>query len=618
MQCRGVWSPFSREKRLPNRIGSVTIYPKCGAFAPLSMSGRANGRNEVMTRPAGRWTRLSGNIAMTAPEMPSKTMRIALPILKQPESNLPKVTQEAPAGIFEQHLEKSLNSDEFAVYRQIMHGIYDAVIVTNMRGEIIDVNPRALEFFRLDLPALCRMSIRDVIRGFNDSILNTIYENLSEDRFTFIEASCRRQTGELFPAEIVASKLMLAGETCLSFFIRDITKRKENEEALDRIQKKLAQAERLETAGSIAGHIAHDFNNLLTPLLGYPDLIVDELPPDSQSRSDLMLIKKTAQQIADINQQLLALSRRGYYEQSVLNVNAVIRDLVQVLHREASAAGIEIAAKLAPDVMNIKGGSEQLARVFENLCRNGMEAMAGGGTLGISTENVYLETPAGSIETISPGEYVCVTVTDSGHGIPEKIMSRIFDPFFTTKQATRRRGSGLGLSVVHSIVKDHAGFVDVESAVGVGSSFRLFFPICRDEIAEVEKEGDHTGSETILVVDDDQLQIEVTSRILTKLGYRTISAQSGEDAVSISENCARAGEFPALIVLDMVMGGGIDGAETFRRIKEINPAQRCIILSGYVETDTVSKAQALGAGPYIRKPVSMGKLGRLVRMELDR
>ena len=571
-----------------------------------------------MTRPAGRWTRLSGNIAMTAPEMPSKTMRIALPILKQPESNLPKVTQEAPAGIFEQHLEKSLNSDEFAVYRQIMHGIYDAVIVTNMRGEIIDVNPRALEFFRLDLPALCRMSIRDVIRGFNDSILNTIYENLSEDRFTFIEASCRRQTGELFPAEIVASKLMLAGETCLSFFIRDITKRKENEEALDRIQKKLAQAERLETAGSIAGHIAHDFNNLLTPLLGYPDLIVDELPPDSQSRSDLMLIKKTAQQIADINQQLLALSRRGYYEQSVLNVNAVIRDLVQVLHREASAAGIEIAAKLAPDVMNIKGGSEQLARVFENLCRNGMEAMAGGGTLGISTENVYLETPAGSIETISPGEYVCVTVTDSGHGIPEKIMSRIFDPFFTTKQATRRRGSGLGLSVVHSIVKDHAGFVDVESAVGVGSSFRLFFPICRDEIAEVEKEGDHTGSETILVVDDDQLQIEVTSRILTKLGYRTISAQSGEDAVSISENCARAGEFPALIVLDMVMGGGIDGAETFRRIKEINPAQRCIILSGYVETDTVSKAQALGAGPYIRKPVSMGKLGRLVRMELDR
>lgn len=247
-----------------------------------------------------------------------------------------------------------------------------------------------------------------------------------------------------------------------------------------------------------------------------------------------------------------------------------------------------------------------------------MEAMAGGGTLGISTENVYLETPAGSIETISPGEYVCVTVTDSGHGIPEKIMSRIFDPFFTTKQATRRRGSGLGLSVVHSIVKDHAGFVDVESAVGVGSSFRLFFPICRDEIAEVEKEGDHTGSETILVVDDDQLQIEVTSRILTKLGYRTISAQSGEDAVSISENCARAGEFPALIVLDMVMGGGIDGAETFRRIKEINPAQRCIILSGYVETDTVSKAQAMGAGPYIRKPVSMGKLGRLVRMELDR
>ncbi|NLE67477.1 MAG: PAS domain S-box protein, partial [Lentisphaerae bacterium] len=272
-------------------------------------------------------------------EIQSKTMRIALPILQQPDAELPEVTQEAPPGIFEQHLEKILNSAELAIYRQIMHGIYDAVIVTNMPGEIIDVNPRALEFFRFDLPALCRMSIRDIVRGFNDSVLNTICENLSEERFTFIEAYCRRQTGVSFPAEIVASKLMLAGETCLSFFIRDITKRKENEEALDRTQKKLAQAERLETAGSIAGHIAHDFNNLLTPLLGYPDLIVDELPPDSQSRSDLMLIKKTAQQIADINQQLLALSRRGYYEQSALNVNVVIRDVVQVLNREALAGG---------------------------------------------------------------------------------------------------------------------------------------------------------------------------------------------------------------------------------------------------------------------------------------
>ena len=553
---------------------------------------------------------------MPEPDKISHTMRIALPI-QQADSEVAAAAPDAARGFLTRNLEQILNPDELAMYRQIMHGIYDAVIVTDLQGDIIDGNSRTLEFFLYDLPTLCRMSVREIIRGFNDSVLSTIRENLSEQRFTFIEAYCRRQTGRSFPAEIVASKLQLAGESCLCFFIRDITKRKEGEDALERAQRKLAQAERLETAGSIAGHIAHDFNNLLTPLLAYPDLIADKLPAESQARSDLMLIKKTAKQIADINQQLLALSRRGYYEQTALNINEVVKDSIQLLRREAEAEGIQVVLNLAPDLMNVKGGSEQLARVFENLSRNGIEAMAGKGALKITTENVYLDQPAGSSETIPAGEYVCVTVSDSGHGIPEKVISHIFDPFFTTKKATRRRGSGLGLSVVHSIVKDHGGYIDLETAVGMGTSFRLFFPISREAIEEVEQAGLQMGSETILVVDDDQLQIEVTSRILTTLGYRAISSQSGEEAVSIVERCAGTGDFPALLLLDMKMGG-IDGAETYRRIKEINPAQRCIILSGYVETEIVHKAQALGAGPYIRKPVTMNKLGRLVRMELDR
>lgn len=552
---------------------------------------------------------------MAENEKLSQTMRIALPI-QRIDGEPSAISASLPVSAREHHLERVLKPVEFHMYRQFLQSIYDAVIVTNMQGDIIDGNSRTLEFFLYDLPALCRMRISEIIRGFDDTVLHTICENLSDERFTFIEGYCRRQTGVSFPAEIVASKLSIANEFCLCFFIRDVTKRKENEETLERTQTKLAQAERLETAGSIAGHIAHDFNNLLTPLLAYPDLIAEELQPESQAHKDLMLIKKTAQQIADINQQLLALSRRGYYEQAALNINAIIDDVNYILRREILVEGLRIEANLAPDLMNIKGGSEQLVRVIENLCRNGIEAMDGKGTLKIVTENIYLDKPIGSVETIEMGEYVCVTVSDSGHGISGEVRSRIFDPFFTTKKASRRRGSGLGLSVVHSIVKDHSGFIDMDSIIGAGTSFRLFFPICREEVEVADQDGIYLGSETVLVVDDDSLQIEVTSRILTRLGYRVISAQSGEEAVTIIERCAKTKEFPALAVLDMIMGG-IDGAETYRRIKELNPDQRAIILSGYVETETVKKAQELGAGTYIRKPVTMGKLGRLVRMELD-
>jgi PAS domain S-box-containing protein len=555
---------------------------------------------------------------MSVNEKFSQTMRIAIPLDRmEPAASgttaVPRVAAAKP-----QRIRDLLSDAEYAMYAQLVQNIYDAMLLTTPDGAIVDGNSRAEEFLLYEIAQLSAMRVSQIICGLDDGVVRTISENLNNERFTMVEAYCERRNKTVFPAEIVASKLAFGGRPHLCFFIRDITKRKESEEDLDRARARLAQAERLETAGTIAGHIAHDFNNLLTPLLAYPDLIKEDLPPDSQGQQDLMLMKKSAQQIADINQQLLALSRRGYYEQVVLNVNAIIEEVVAMLNRASPVEGVETRLELAEDLLNIKGGSEQLVRVFGNLCQNAIEAMNRQGRLTIRTANVLVESPVGEREIIPPGEYVRIEIEDTGHGVPAAIRDKIFDPFFTTKKADRQRGSGLGLSVVHGIVKDHKGYIDLHSKINQGTTFSLYFPVCRDEIQEAEPQADISGTETVMVVDDDPLQTDVSSRVLKKLGYRVISAQSGEEALEMMRSRQASQNFPAIVVLDMMMGPGIDGADTFREMKAINPKQKAIILSGYVESDRVTLAQSLGAGAYIRKPVTIEKLGKALRNELAR
>ncbi|MBI2439755.1 MAG: response regulator [Lentisphaerae bacterium] len=516
-------------------------------------------------------------------------------------------------------LSAKLGASGYALYQEFLESIYDAVLITDWQGHILDGNARAGEFLRYEVRELCGLAIADIVYGLDEAVLQQIGGNLEHEQFTLIEeAYCRRKDQSLFPAEIATHKLHLGAEKHLCFFIRDITLRKQNEELLQQTRDRLVQAERLEMAGSIAGHIAHDFNNLLTPLVAYPDLIRGKLPEDSALHADLEVISKAAKQIAAINQQLLALALRGYQAQSVLNINSVIKLTVELLAYSAGAKRIKIDLTLAEDLFNLKGSPEQLQRVIQNLCLNGIEAMDLGGTLTIKTENVYLDTPLKKHELVPPGEYIKVTIGDTGHGIPRKNINQIFDPFFTTRPANQRRGAGLGLSVVRGIVKDHHGFIDLESAVGVGTVFNLYFSICRDEPEPAEPEKNYLGTETILVVDDDKLQIEVMTRLLQKAGYTVAGALSGEEALQLFNAYKPNARFPNLVILDMIMGNSMDGAQTYQELKAINPRQKAIILSGYAESPRVTLAQSLGAGAYVRKPVTLEKLGKAVRQELDR
>ena len=386
--------------------------------------------------------------------------------------------------------------------------------------------------------------------------------------------------------------------------LRDITETK-------RLQELESRAERLEMAGTIAGQVAHDFNNLLAPLMAYPELIRDELPRNHSTLEYLDQIEEASHKIADINQDLLAMGRRGHHNQEVLNLNTVVQHALSELEPYPETLAFEI--DLSDDLADILGGGAQLHRMIGNLLHNAMDAMQDIGQITVKTENYYVDNVSIVYGRVPKGKYVKLTISDTGCGIPDDIIQKIFDPFFTSKTTDKKRGSGLGLSVVDAVVKDQNGHIDLSTKVGEGTSFYVYFPVTRKSADSRDSIEAFGGNESILVVDDDDTQREVSSRLLTKLGYDVSSVESGEQAIEFLRENPQD-----LVILDMVMPGGIDGAEIYRRILEVSPNQKAIIMSGFSESDRVIEAQKLGVGAFVRKPVTKSVIGTAVRTELDR
>jgi CheY-like chemotaxis protein len=265
-------------------------------------------------------------------------------------------------------------------------------------------------------------------------------------------------------------------------------------------------------------------------------------------------------------------------------------------------------------LFNIYGSNVHLSNAIMNLILNSYEAIKDYGELTITTENRVLEKPLINYEHIEPGEYVTVSITDTGIGIEKKDLERIFEPFYTRK-VMGQSGTGLGMAIVWGTVKDHEGYIDVESEVGKGTSFTLYFPSTRDDILlkpDKQEPVDYTGSgESILIIDDVEIQRDICEEILTSLNYKVFSVPSGEKALEyLKSNKAD------LIVLDMIMEKGMDGLETYKEILKIHPGQKAVIASGYSETDLVRQAQELGAGAYIKKPYTLELLGIKIKKEL--
>ncbi len=413
-----------------------------------------------------------------------------------------------------------------------------------------------------------------------------------------------RHNGDIFPVEVLLTSIPSGGKNFLHVVWRDITERK-------RLEELESRAARLDTAGTIAGQVAHDFNNLLGPLIAYPDFIRERLPEDHPALKYLANIEESAKKIAEINQQLLSLGRRGHYNQEVFNLNDVVLQAIKEI--TSLTDNIECETNLTPDLMNILGGSSQIHRVVTNLLYNAVDALQGNGTLTVRTENYYADEVSGIYGRVPRGEYVKLTISDTGCGIPAEIVQKILDPFFTTKTSDKIRGSGLGLSVVDAVVKDHGGFLDLATKIGEGSSFYIYFPVTRESAGGESPDGIVGGSESILVVDDDDVQRDVSCSLLKRLGYKVSSVESGEKAVEFLKETPHD-----LLVLDMVMPPGIDGTETYRQVLKTYPHQKAILASGFSESNRVRQAQELGAGAFVKKPLTKRALATSVRRELDR
>lgn len=394
-------------------------------------------------------------------------------------------------------------------------------------------------------------------------------------------------------------------------FVRDITDQK-------RLENQLAHAQKMEAVGTLAGGVAHDLNNILSGIVSYPELLLMDLPEDSSMRSSLEIIQKSGQKAATIVQDLLTLSRRGVSISEVCNLNDIITNFL----RSPECDGIikyhpkvRFELNLQPDLSNIKGSPVHLSKTIMNLVSNAAEAITDGGSVFLSSRNQFIDKQIDGYEKIPEGEYVVITVTDTGSGISSNDMNKIFEPFYT-KKTMGRSGTGLGMSVVWGTVKDLNGFLDVKSTPGKGSEFRLYLPITRQDFIQKEEtvpKETYMGNKTILVVDDVEEQRVIASQMLKKIGYSVGTVSSGEEAIEHLET-----NQVDLLILDMLMEPGMDGLETYKEIIKKHPKQKTIIASGYSETSRVKEAQKLGVGEYIKKPYTMEKIGIAVKTELNR
>jgi len=487
-------------------------------------------------------------------------------------------------------------------------------------GTILYANKTASQLLGYSLEKLGSINMAEILAPeYFEEVLKNTWKILAREGQAGVEYELVTVDGKRIPVNINSTLRGAEFPFLIQGVVRDVTKRKLAEEEKKKLESQLQRAQTMETIGTLAGGVAHDLNNILSGLVSYPELLLMQMSEENPLRGPILTIQKSGEKAAAIVQDLLTLARRGVAVTEVVNLNSIVSEYLISPEYERLKdfhPNTNLEVNLQAGLLNILGSPVHLSKTVMNLVSNAAEAMPSGGKILISTENRYIDKPIEGYDNVKEGDYVILTITDTGVGISPKDMERVFEPFYT-KKVMGRSGTGLGMAVVWGTVKDHKGYIDIKSAEGKGSSFTLYFPITRKELAEDQSPvsiKDYVGKgESILVVDDVAEQRDIASRILIELGYSVTTASSGKEAVDyLKDNSAD------LLILDMIMDPGIDGLDTYKRIIEFHPKQKAIIASGFSETKRVKEAQRLGAGAYVKKPFLLEKIGLAVRAELDK
>ena len=386
--------------------------------------------------------------------------------------------------------------------------------------------------------------------------------------------------------------------------MRDITEQK-------KLERLLMQAHKMEAIGTLAGGLAHDFNNLLMGVQGRASLVSVDLDRSHPHKEHLTAIEEYVRSATDLTKQLLGVARGGKYEIKPTDVNQLVSDSAQMFGRTKKE--IHIHEKLKTDPIIVAVDRKQIEQVLLNLYINAWQAMPDGGNLYLETRVIALDDAYCQPYQTKPGPYAKIAVTDSGIGMEPAIRQRIFDPFFTTKHKTR--GTGLGLASAYGIIKNHGGMLTVYSEIGHGTTFNIYLPLSDQDAhqEETREEGLIKGNETILLIDDEAMILEVGTAMLKKLDYRVIGADSGGKAVELIR---QAGTRIDLVILDLIMPG-MDGGKTFDRIRELAPELPVIIASGYAMEGKAADIMARGGNGFIQKPFTILELSKKIRAVID-
>jgi PAS domain S-box-containing protein len=385
---------------------------------------------------------------------------------------------------------------------------------------------------------------------------------------------------------------------------KDITERKQ-------LEKGLIQAQKMESIGTLAGGIAHDFNNLLMGIQGHTSLMLIDTDNSHINFEHLKGIEEYVKRASDLTKQLLGFARGGKYNIKPTDLNVLTENSSQMFGRTHKETNIY--TKYQEDIWTVEVDQSQIEQVLLNLYINAWQSMPGGGDLYLKTENITLDENYVKLLTIEPGRYVKISVTDTGVGMAEKTQQRIFDPFFTTKEMGR--GTGLGLASAYGIIKNHNGIINVYSRKGQGTTFSIYLPVTEKKpIEEIDLDKEVLkGSETILLVDDEAIIIDVSKRMLEKLGYRIVIARSGSEAIEIYKNNRTKID---IVILDMVMPG-TGGGEAYDKLKEIAPAIKVLLSSGYSINGKAREILNRGCNGFIQKPFNLKQLSQKIREILD-
>jgi PAS domain S-box-containing protein len=501
-------------------------------------------------------------------------------------------------------LEKDLQSSEQR-FKILSEAAWEGIAI-HSDGVIFEANQQFLQMFQY--------SEEDLATGI--PLVKLLDPATPEETKTMIlsgqEGSCTAtgvsKNGCTIPIETKSRTINYLDEKRYVCTIRDISERVKAEEEKLALQKKLASASKLNALGLMAGSIAHDLNNILSGIVSYPDLLLLQMDESNKYYQQIQKIQESGKRAAAVVSDLVAITRGRQQPKEISNINEIILSyLNSIEHSERLAEfdSILVETRLRKDINNVCCSPQHIHKLLLNLIGNAMEASHSGSAITVSTEASLFSHP---LQSISEGdtltEHVKIVIADRGSGIPQESIEKIFDPFYSTK-VEGKSGSGLGLSIVWNIVQDHNGWIEVKDN-NPGAIFEIYLPATYEDscpIPSPEAEPQHGSGESILIIDDQAEQNEILETSLSRLGYKTHSVTSGEEGIAyLRDNSVD------LLLLDMLMGDGLNGRQTLEIIKQFTPNQRAIVISGYANREEIDRTRELGVSIFLEKPVTIARL----------